>query len=196
MLGALRHAIDGGAWTESKELHRASRLISSGASARSNTAISSRRPSQFDWLSQRPPKNLPGRSLIYLPDTVRDSPVDAPPLAVILAAGEGSRLACQRDGTPKPALKLLGLSLAERTITSCMAAGIQRFLVVLGHAAEQVQAHYQGIGACRQCEVEFVTAQDWKLGNGASALAAADAEGSHVGFRGPTFSDTIPACRA
>ena len=116
--------------------------------------------------------------MIYLPDTVRDSPVDAPPLAVILAAGEGSRLACQRDGTPKPALKLLGLSLAERTITSCMPAGIRRFLVVLGHSAEQVRAHYQRIAARRECDVDFVTARDWKLGNGASALAAADKVGN------------------
>ncbi len=107
-----------------------------------------------------------------------DSDVGIPPLAVILAAGEGSRLTCHGNVTPKPALKLLGLSLAERTITACMGAGIRRFLVVVGHAADQVQAHYQGIGARRQCDVEFVTAQDWKLGNGASALAAADQVGS------------------
>ncbi len=116
--------------------------------------------------------------------TTRDSSLHAPPSAaadqpappaVILAAGEGSRLARQGDGSPKPALNLLGLSLAERTIVSCMAAGIQRFLVVLGHAADQVRTHYQGIAARRQCHVEFVTAVDWKLGNGASALAAADA---------------------
>ncbi len=114
-----------------------------------------------------------------------NSPAHAPdlhlrtgPLTVILAAGEGSRLARQGEDTPKPALSLLGLSLAERTIVCCMAAGIRRFLVVLGHAADQVQAHYQGIAARRQCDVEFVTAQDWKLGNGASALAAADKVGS------------------
>ncbi|MEE9293895.1 MAG: NTP transferase domain-containing protein [Phycisphaerae bacterium] len=94
--------------------------------------------------------------------------------AVILAAGEGSRIACQGDRTPKPALRLLGLSLAERTITSFMAAGIRRFLVVLGHAADQVRAHYQEIAARRECDVDFVTAQSWKLGNGASTLAAAD----------------------
>ena len=102
---------------------------------------------------------------------------NAPPLAVILAAGEGSRLTRQGDGAPKPALSLLGLSLAERTMTSCMAAGIQRFLVVLGHAADEVRSHYQGIATRRQCDVEFVTAQDWKLGNGASSLAAADKVG-------------------
>jgi CDP-L-myo-inositol myo-inositolphosphotransferase len=99
-------------------------------------------------------------------------------LAVILAAGEGSRLAGHQDGDPKPVLRLLGLSLAERTITACIAAGIERFLVVLGHYADQVRAHYREIAIRRRCEVEFVTARDWKLGNGASALAAADEVGS------------------
>ena len=112
------------------------------------------------------------------PDKVRDSLTDAPPSAVILAAGEGSRLACREDSTPKPAMKLLGLSLAERTIAACMGAGIERFLVVLGHAADQVRAHYQEIAARRRCEIDFVTAREWKLGNGASALAAADKVGA------------------
>ena len=93
---------------------------------------------------------------------------------MILAAGEGSRLRQIPNGTPKPALKLLGLSLAERTITACNAAGIHRFLVILGHEAGQVRAHYQEIASRRNCDVEFVIAEDWKLGNGASALAAAE----------------------
>ena len=93
---------------------------------------------------------------------------------MILAAGEGSRLAQIRNGTPKPALKLLGLSLAERTITTCNAAGIHRFLVVLGHEADQVRAHYEQIASRRDCDIEYVIAEDWKLGNGASALAAAE----------------------
>ena len=93
---------------------------------------------------------------------------------MILAAGEGSRLEETRNGTPKPALKLLGLSLAERTIATCNAAGIHRFLVVLGHEAAQVRAHYQQIAARRHCDIDCVTAEDWRLGNGASALAAAE----------------------
>lgn len=115
---------------------------------------------------------------MHSPDTIDDSHPHAPPLAVILAAGEGSRLAGHEADTPKPALRLLGLSLAERTISSCIAAGIERFLVVLGHYADQVQAHYREIGARRRCDIEFVTACDWKLGNGASTLAAADRVGS------------------
>jgi len=102
---------------------------------------------------------------------------DDPPAAVILAAGNGSRLTSEQNGTPKPALNLLGMSLAERTITSCVAAGIRRFIIVLGYRADQVRAHYEKIAARRNCSVEFVTAQDWKLGNGVSALAAADKVG-------------------
>ena len=108
------------------------------------------------------------------PTPTPDTGSNTPPLAVILAAGKGSRLRQIRNGTPKPALKLLGLSLAERTITTCNAAGIHRFLVVLGHEAAQVRAHYQEIAARRHCDIDFVTAEDWKLGNGASALAAAE----------------------
>ncbi len=105
---------------------------------------------------------------------ILDSDACTPPLAVILAAGEGSRLEKTRNGRPKPALKLLGLSLAERTITTCKAAGIHRFLVVLGHEADLVRAHYRQIAARRHCDIECVTAEDWRLGNGASALAAAE----------------------
>ena len=76
-------------------------------------------------------------------DTADDSHVGIPPPHVILTTGEGSKLLCQGDGTPKAALSLLGLSEAERTIISCMAAGIQRFLVVVAHASDQLRAHYQ-----------------------------------------------------
>ncbi|MCH8259345.1 MAG: NTP transferase domain-containing protein [Planctomycetes bacterium] len=107
------------------------------------------------------------------PTPTRDTEANTPPIAVILAAGKGSRLEQIRNGTPKPALKLLGLSLAERTITTFSAAGIHRFFVVLGHEADQVRAHYQQIAARRHCDIEFVIAEDWKLGNGASALASA-----------------------
>ncbi|HUU95245.1 MAG TPA: NTP transferase domain-containing protein [Phycisphaerae bacterium] len=115
---------------------------------------------------------------MHSPDTIHDFQPGAPPLAVILAAGEGSRLSCQSNGTTKPALSLLGLSLAERTISSCIAAGIERFLVVLGYYADQVRAHYREIAARWRCGIEFVTAQDWKLGNGVSVLAIADKVGS------------------
>ena len=98
-------------------------------------------------------------------------------LAVILAAGEGSRLARHGKGQPKPGVPLLGLSLGERTVLACMDAGIRRFVVVLGHEKEWVRSHFERIAAARDCEISFAEAPDWRLGNGASALAAAEAVG-------------------
>ena len=95
------------------------------------------------------------------------------PCCVILAAGEGRRLAMPEKG-PKPTHKVLGLSLGERTILACMAAGVSRFIVVLGSQAEAVRAHFAEVSMRRGCDVEFVVAADWHLGNGISALAAKD----------------------
>lgn len=111
-------------------------------------------------------------------ETAQDFDAGTPPPAVILAAGQGWRLARREDEAPKPARSLLGLSLAERTLSSCMAAGIQRFVVVLGHLADEVRAHFEKIAAKRGCDVEFVTAPDWQLGNGASALVASKKVGA------------------
>ena len=98
-------------------------------------------------------------------------------LAVILAAGEGSRLAGHGNGEPKPTLPLLGLSLGERAIVACMEAGIRRFVVVLGHEKERVRRHFERIAAARDCDISCVDAPSWRLGNGASVLAAAEAVG-------------------
>lgn len=105
------------------------------------------------------------------PTKLATDPVE---LAVILAAGEGNRLARHGNGQPKPIVSLLGLSLGERTILSCLEAGIQRFLVVLGHEKEEVRTHFEGIAAHRGCEIRFVEGSNWRLGNGASGLAAAE----------------------
>ncbi len=93
-------------------------------------------------------------------------------LAVILAAGEGSRLSPDCGGTPKPTLLLVGLSLAERAVVACLAAGIRKFVIVLGHRKDEVRAHMEEVAARRGCQVDFVIAEDWELGNGASVLAA------------------------
>ena len=93
------------------------------------------------------------------------------PCCVILAAGEGRRLSLLGNG-PKPTNQILGLSLGERTMLACMEAGVHRFIIVLGSQAETVRAHFAQVSARRGCDVEFVVAADWQLGNGMSALAA------------------------
>jgi len=95
-----------------------------------------------------------------------------PEVALILAAGLGSRLSPKFE-VPKPLTKVLGLTLAERVVrTLLMGANIRRFVVSVGHEAQAVRAHFADIA--RRCDVtiEFTEAQDWQLGNGASALAA------------------------
>ena len=94
------------------------------------------------------------------------------PTVVMLAAGMGSRVASMSNGRPKPTIPVLGLSLAERIILTYQASGLHHFVVVLGYKADEVRAHVLDIAARRGCEVECVVAKDWRLGNGASALAA------------------------
>ncbi len=95
------------------------------------------------------------------------------PLAVILAAGEGSRLRNGRSFVPKPLVRLRGLSLAERSIAQLLAAGVNRFVVVLGCDAALVQPEFERVARRRRCRISFVEAENWEKGNGCSAAAAA-----------------------
>jgi CDP-L-myo-inositol myo-inositolphosphotransferase len=95
----------------------------------------------------------------------------APEMALILAAGLGSRLHAQTK-TPKPLTRVLGLTLAERVVCTLLDAGIRRFLVTLGHEAETVREHFSDIARRRGVMIDFVDAKNWERGNGASALAA------------------------
>jgi CDP-L-myo-inositol myo-inositolphosphotransferase len=98
--------------------------------------------------------------------------MEAPQVAVILAAGSGTRL-YPTANTPKPLIKVLGLSLAERVIyTLCKAVNIRHFIIVLGFEAELLKAHFTDIAWRRSVTIEFQEAKDWQRGNGVSALAA------------------------
>ena len=95
----------------------------------------------------------------------------APEMALILAAGLGSRLRPQTK-TAKPLAKVLGLTLAERVVCTLLDAGIRRFLVTLGHEAEMVRNHFSEIARRRGVTIDFIEVEGWEQGNGASALAA------------------------
>ena len=97
----------------------------------------------------------------------------ATPLAVILAAGEGSRLRSVRSSVPKPLVRLRGLSIAERSIAQLLAAGVKRFVVILGRDAALVQHEFEQVAKRRRCHISFVEAANWERGNGCSAVAAA-----------------------
>ncbi len=94
-----------------------------------------------------------------------------PEMALILAAGLGSRLRPQTK-TPKPLTRVLGLTLAERVVCTLLDVGIRQFLVTLGHEAETIRGHFSDIARRRGVTIDFIEAETWERGNGASALAA------------------------
>ena len=100
-----------------------------------------------------------------------DLPNPTPEMALILAAGLGSRLRPQTK-TPKPLTWVLGLTLADRVVCTLLDTGVRRFLVTLGHEAEAVREHFSDIGRRRGVTIDFVDVEDWEQGNGTSALAA------------------------
>ena len=92
--------------------------------------------------------------------------------AILLAAGEGSRL---RDTAPiKPLCPVAGRPLIDHALAGLAAAGMRRVIVVLGYEKTAIESHL----ASRNwpVRVETVTT-DYLLPNGVSARMAASAVG-------------------
>ncbi|HEY8409422.1 MAG TPA: sugar phosphate nucleotidyltransferase, partial [Gaiellaceae bacterium] len=60
--------------------------------------------------------------------------------AVVMAAGEGSRLRPLTEEWPKPILPIDGRAVIATLLRELEAAGVARVVVVTGHLAEQVEA--------------------------------------------------------
>ncbi len=124
--------------------------------------------------------------------------IPAPTRAVLLAAGEGSRLFAAQE-RPKPLTRVLGLTLAERAVLFFRDIGVRRLYVALGHRADEVERHFLETGRRRGVEIVPVRVKDWRDGNGASALAAmeallADAQGEASEGPGETLSFWLAMC--
>jgi CDP-L-myo-inositol myo-inositolphosphotransferase len=89
--------------------------------------------------------------------------------AVILAAGEGSRIR-PHFTEPKPLIKLLGLSLLERSILSLRECGINDFVIITGYARNEI-IDYLGEGSKNKIHITYLHNPNWKQGNGVSAAA-------------------------
>ena len=92
---------------------------------------------------------------------------------LILAAGNGSRIASVSGGVPKPLVPLRGIPLLEHIITSCQEAGITRFVIVVGYRANLIrrwfaERSFYGIS------VTLIENPEYHKANGVSALAAKD----------------------
>ncbi len=64
--------------------------------------------------------------------------------ALILAAGNGSRLASVAGAMPKPLVELHGRPLIEHIMVGAQEAGIERFVIVAGYRADAVRSWVQG----------------------------------------------------
>jgi CDP-L-myo-inositol myo-inositolphosphotransferase len=93
------------------------------------------------------------------------------PPAVILAAGRGSRL-CSDGDPPKPLMRLLGLTLLERSIRTAQSAGVREIVVVVGYRGDEVAGHVRSIVSQAGVRLRVAESHAWRLGNGASALAS------------------------
>ena len=93
--------------------------------------------------------------------------------AVILAAGQGSRLLERSGGVPKPLIPVLGVPLLERTLLSCRAAGITEVFVVVGYRQELLQPVLAALARRYAMALHVVENPAWVEGNGTSALAVA-----------------------
>ena len=91
--------------------------------------------------------------------------------AVILAAGNGSRLRPLTYEIPKPLVLMGGVPLIERIVLSAKEAGIDEFLVVLGYLGDRLKEEL-GDGKKHGVKIEYVENQEWEKANGVSVYKA------------------------
>lgn len=90
---------------------------------------------------------------------------------VILAAGEGTRLA-RGNMLPKPLVRLWGQPLIERAIRTAARVGLRDFVVVTGYEAERVTRFLKQLERDLAIRIETTTNPNWQQENGLSLLQA------------------------
>ena len=90
---------------------------------------------------------------------------------LILAAGNGSRIASLSGSAPKPLVSLYGASLLEHILLSAQAAGIEKFVIVVGYRADAIR-NWLVERQLDDISVTVIENPDYHKANGVSALAA------------------------
>ncbi|HEX9652635.1 MAG TPA: NTP transferase domain-containing protein, partial [bacterium] len=90
--------------------------------------------------------------------------------AVIIAAGNGSRLQGYQNHCPKPLLKVGGIPLIQRVIVAAKKNGVTDFVIVLGYQAARIRKRINAkkLGV----RITWVRNLDWRKPNGVSLLKA------------------------
>ena len=90
--------------------------------------------------------------------------------AVILAAGEGTRLRPLTRTRPKPMLPIGNRPLLEHVLEAGKEAGVDEFVFVVGYKRERIQSHF-GDGDDWDVDIEYAV-QETQLGTGHALLQA------------------------
>jgi choline kinase len=90
---------------------------------------------------------------------------------LILAAGNGSRIASVADGGPKPLVSVCGVPLLEHVMTRAVEAGIERFVIVAGYRADLIRRWLRE-RSMAGVSVTLIENPEYHKANGVSALAA------------------------
>ena len=103
--------------------------------------------------------------------------------AVILAAGEGTRLRPLTRTRPKPMLPTGNRPLLEHVLEAGKAAGITEFVFIVGYKRERIQNHF-GDGDDWNVDIKYAV-QETQLGTGHALLQAEPhVDGSFVAMNG------------
>ncbi len=92
-------------------------------------------------------------------------------LALILAAGNGSRIAARSGEGPKPLVSLNGKPLLEHVMSNARDAGIERFVIVVGYRGQAIKEWYEN-HPLAGVEVTWIENPDFRKDNGISVLCA------------------------
>ena len=93
--------------------------------------------------------------------------------ALIIAAGNGTRMQPVTHGRHKSLMNLLGLKIIERVILGAKEAGIFEFVVVTGYKGEELEESI-GDGSRFGVSITFVHNSDWEKANGISVFKSKD----------------------
>ena len=89
--------------------------------------------------------------------------------AVILAAGNGSRIRSVSGSLPKPLVNLNGRPILEHILLSAKEAGIREFVIIVGYRADAIKSHFSGD---HRFAITWVENPDYQKDNGISLLKA------------------------
>jgi NDP-sugar pyrophosphorylase family protein len=93
--------------------------------------------------------------------------------ALIIAAGNGTRLRPYTNNKPKSLIDISDLTIIERVILAAKKAGIRNFVIITGYLEHKLRK-FLGKGKKYGVKIKYVYNEKWKKPNGISVLKAKD----------------------